>query len=54
MGQCAAINLGKGVGFSGLDMVKDFKAASDKPITCQVKLRRLGDKAACYAEPTQA
>ena len=53
-GQCAAINLGTGVGYSVLDMVKAFEAASGKPIPYQVQPRRPGDIAACYAEPTLA
>ena len=53
-GQCAAINLGTGAGYSVLDMVKAFEAASGKPIPYQVQPRRPGDIAACYAEPTLA
>jgi UDP-glucose 4-epimerase len=53
-GQCLAINLGTGVGYSVLDMVKAFEQASGKPIPYQVQPRRPGDIAACYAEPTLA
>ena len=53
-GQCAAINLGTGVGYSVLDMVKAFEVASGKPIPYRVQPRRPGDIAACYAEPTLA
>ena len=53
-GQCAAINLGTGVGYSVLDMVKAFEVASGKPIPYQLQPRRPGDIAACYAEPTLA
>ncbi|NVO07267.1 MAG: UDP-glucose 4-epimerase, partial [Rhodoferax sp.] len=48
------INLGTGVGYSVLDMVKAFEQASGKPIPYQVQARRPGDIAACYAEPTLA
>jgi UDP-glucose 4-epimerase len=53
-GLCLAINLGTGVGYSVLDMVKAFESASGKPIPYQVQPRRPGDIAACYAEPTLA
>jgi UDP-glucose 4-epimerase len=53
-GQCLAINLGTGVGYSVLDMVKAFEQASGKPITYKVQPRRPGDIASCYAEPTLA
>ena len=53
-GQCTAINLGTGVGYSVLDMVKAFAQACGKPIPYQVQPRRPGDIAACYAEPTLA
>ena len=53
-GQCMAINLGTGVGYSVLDMVKAFEAASGKPIAYQIQARRPGDIAACYADPTTA
>jgi UDP-glucose 4-epimerase len=53
-GQCLAINLGTGVGYSVLDMVKAFEQASGKPIAYKVQPRRPGDIAACYAEPTLA
>ena len=53
-GLCLATNLGTGVGYSVLDMVKAFESASGKPIPYQVQPRRPGDIAACYAEPTLA
>ena len=53
-GQCTAINLGTGVGYSVLDMVKAFEQASGKPVPYQVQPRRPGDVAACYANPAQA
>lgn len=53
-GMCTAINLGTGVGYSVLDMVKAFEAASGKPVPYQVQARRPGDIAACYADPMLA
>ena len=42
-------NLGTGVGYSVLDMVKAFEAASGKPVPYQVVGRRAGDVASVYA-----
>lgn len=53
-GQCATINLGTGTGYSVLDMVRAFEAASGKPIPYRVQPRRAGDVAACYADPAHA
>ena len=53
-GQCSAINLGTGNGYSVLDMVKAFEAASGKAVPYQVQPRRAGDIAACYADPALA
>jgi UDP-glucose 4-epimerase len=53
-GLCTAINLGTGVGYSVLDMVKAFEAASGKKVPYQVQARRPGDIAACYANPALA
>jgi UDP-glucose 4-epimerase len=52
--QCVAINLGTGVGYSVLDMVRAFEQASDRPVPYQVAPRRPGDIAACYASPDAA
>jgi len=52
--QCQAINLGTGVGYSVLDMVRAFEKASGKPVPYQVGPRRAGDIASCYADPAQA
>ena len=52
--QCLAINLGTGVGYSVLDMVRAFEQASGKPVPYQVAERRAGDIASCYADPAQA
>ena len=48
------VNLGTGIGYSVLDMVRAFELASGKPVPYQVAPRRPGDIAACYAEPTAA
>jgi UDP-glucose 4-epimerase len=53
-GQCTAINLGTGVGYSVFDMVQAFEAASGKRVPFLVQPRRPGDIAACYADPLLA
>ncbi|MBY0445925.1 MAG: UDP-glucose 4-epimerase GalE, partial [Burkholderiales bacterium] len=45
------VNLGTGVGYSVLDMVKAFEKASGKAVPYQIVPRRAGDIAACYANP---
>ncbi len=52
--ECRAINLGTGVGYSVLDMVRAFERASNRPVPYQVAARRAGDIAACYADPAHA
>lgn len=44
-------NLGTGRGYSVLDMVAAFERASGKPLPYQIKPRRAGDIAVCYADP---
>ena len=53
-GQCTAINLGTGTGYSVLDMVRAFEQASGRPVPYRVQARRAGDVAACYADPALA
>lgn len=53
-GQCTAINLGTGTGYSVLDIVRAFEAVSGKPVPYRVQARRTGDVAACYADPARA
>nr|WP_315234801.1 UDP-glucose 4-epimerase GalE [uncultured Albidiferax sp.] len=48
------VNLGTGIGYSVLDMVRAFEQASGKPVPYKVAPRRPGDIAACYAEPSAA
>lgn len=47
-------NLGTGVGYSVLDMVKSFEKATGKPVPYKIAPRRAGDIATCYADPTKA
>lgn len=49
-----AINLGTGVGYSVLDMVKAFEKASGRPVPYKIAPRRAGDIASCYASPEKA
>ena len=50
---CTEVNLGTGIGYSVLDMVKALSAASGRQIPYRIAERRAGDVAACYAEPGQ-
>jgi UDP-glucose 4-epimerase len=52
--QCFAVNLGTGVGYSVLDVVKAYEKASGKQIPYQIAARRPGDIASCYAQPALA
>ena len=49
-----AYNLGTGNGCSVLEVIESFAKASGKPVPYEVTDRRLGDVAACYADPTLA
>lgn len=48
------INLGTGVGYSVLDMVRAFEAASGRKVPYKIVDRRPGDIACCYADPSLA
>jgi len=48
------INLGTGRGYSVLEVVAAFERASGRPVPYRVVARRLGDIAACYADPRLA
>ena len=48
------INLGTGVGYSVLDIVKAFEKATGKKIPYVMAPRRAGDIAECYADPAKA
>jgi len=47
-------NLGTGHGYSVLEMVRAFAEACGREIPYRIVGRRLGDIAACYADPTKA
>ncbi|CAH1605400.1 UDP-glucose 4-epimerase [Vibrio jasicida] len=47
-------NLGTGNGYSVLEMVKAFEAASGKPVPFKLVDRRPGDIAECWADPSKA
>lgn len=50
----AIYNLGTGIGYSVLDMIQAFEKACNKKIPYQIKPRRAGDIAMCYADPKKA
>lgn len=47
-------NLGTGVGYSVLDIVKAFEKASGVPVPYKIAPRRSGDIATCYSDPAKA
>ncbi len=53
-GQCKAFNLGAGIGYSVLEMVRAFEAASGRPVPYQVQARRAGDLAGFHANADMA
>lgn len=48
------VNLGTGQGYSVLDLVRAYEAASGRAVPYNVTPRRPGDVAACYADPALA
>ncbi|MDR0914524.1 MAG: UDP-glucose 4-epimerase GalE [Oscillospiraceae bacterium] len=48
------VNLGTGIGYSVLDIVKAFEQANGLKIPYVIKARRPGDIAECYADPAKA
>ena len=52
--ECAAVNLGTGVGYSVLEMISAFEHASGRAVPHRVASRREGDIASCYADPARA
>ena len=52
--ECLCVNLGTGVGYSVLDMVRAFEKASGKSVPFKIAPRRPGDIASCYADPATA
>ncbi|ARU64993.1 UDP-glucose 4-epimerase GalE [Histophilus somni] len=51
---CHIYNLGTGIGYSVLDMVKAFEKANDIQIPYKLVERRPGDIATCYSNPQKA
>lgn len=47
-------NLGTGIGYSVLDLVKAFEKANGIKIPYVIDQRRAGDVAACYSDPSKA
>ena len=47
-------NLGTGIGYSVLDMVKSFEKATGKEVKYKIVERRPGDIATCYSNPAKA
>ncbi|MBO6149866.1 MAG: UDP-glucose 4-epimerase GalE [Clostridium sp.] len=47
-------NLGTGIGYSVLDIIKAFSAACGKEIPYVIDPRRPGDVATCYSDPSRA
>ena len=47
-------NLGTGKGYSVLDVLHAFERAAERKIPYQIKPRRAGDVATCYADPRRA
>ena len=52
--RCFTVNLGTGIGYSVLDAIRAFEAASCRPVPYEVVGRRPGDIGACYADPSMA
>lgn len=53
-GELFAVNLGRGEGFSVLEMVKAFELASGQDVKYQIVSRRPGDIDSCYADISTA
>lgn len=51
---CEIFNLGTGIGYSVLDIVKAFSKVNNIDIPYDIKPRRAGDIAECYADPSKA
>lgn len=51
---CEVFNLGTGVGYSVLDMVKAFEKANGVAVPYQIVDRRPGDLPTCYADPAKS
>jgi UDP-glucose 4-epimerase len=53
-GRSLSVNLGTGRGYSVLEVVRAFEAASGRAVPYQLAPRRPGDVAQCYADPSLA
>ncbi len=51
---CRAYNLGTGTGYSVLQIVQAFEAASGRKVPYRITPRRPGDIASCYANADKA
>lgn len=49
-----AYNIGTGLGYSVLDLIKNFEKVTSKKIPYVISERRTGDIDKCYADPTKA
>ena len=54
VGANLTVNLGTGRGYSVLEVVRAFEAASGRPVPYRIAPRRSGDVAQCYADPRLA
>lgn len=52
--QSFTVNLGTGVGYSVLDVIRTYAKVSGRPIPYRVVERRAGDVAVCFADATRA
>ena len=52
--QNSTFNIGTGIGYSVLDMVKAYEKASSRKIPYKITPRRAGDIATCFANPSNA
>ena len=50
----STFNIGTGIGYSVLDMIKAFEKASNKNIAYKIVDRRAGDISTCYSDPSFA
>ena len=51
---CEVFNLGTGIGYSVLDMVKTFRSVNNVELPYVITDRRPGDIATCYADPAKS
>jgi UDP-glucose 4-epimerase len=54
VGGLLTVNLGTGIGYSVLEIIRAFEASSKKAVPYTLSPRRAGDIAACYADPAKA